>query len=83
MVRDEFPHSLKVKATLNHADGPVYPPVTCNDGVVVRRNDFLDAVFRDDDFVVRPQLPVLEVFTLLICELQGCGVEEVGKTSGS
>ena len=72
MACDEFSHSREVEQALDHTDSSVYPPVTCDDGVVVGRNNFLDAVFRDDDFVVCPQSTVLEVLTLRIFELVGC-----------
>ena len=60
----------------------MYPPVTCDNGVMVGRNDFLDAVFRHHDFVVGPQASVFEVFTLLVLEFPGCLVEEVGENLG-
>ena len=79
MVRDEFPHSREIESTLDHTNGSVYHPVTCDDGVMVRRDDFLDAVFRDDDFVVRPQSPVRKVLTLLVFEFANPG--ETGTAS--
>ena len=60
----------------------MHPPVTCDDGVVVRRNDFLDAVSRNDDFVVCPQSTVLEVLAFVVLKLPGCCVEEVGEDLG-
>ena len=47
----------------------MYPPVTCDDGVVVRCDDFLNTVFRDNDFVVGPQSTVLEVLAFVVLEL--------------
>ena len=49
---------------------------------MVRGNDFLNAVFRHHDFVVCPQASVFEVLPLLIFELPGCWVEEVGDNLG-
>ena len=60
----------------------MYSPVTCDDGVVLRRNDFLDAVFQHHDFVVFPQASVFEVLPLLIFELPGCWVEELSENLG-
>ena len=60
----------------------MYPIVTCDDGVVVRRNDFLDAVFRRHYFVVCPQSTVLEVLTFVVFELPSCWVEEVSENLG-
>ena len=82
MVGDELPHSREIESTLDHTEGSVYPPVTCDDGVVLRRNDFLDTVFRHHDFVVCPQASVFEALPLLIFELQGCWVEQVGENLG-
>ena len=44
---------------------------------MVRGNDFLNAVFRHHDFVVRPQASVFKVLSLFIFELPGCWVEVV------
>ena len=60
----------------------MYPPVTCYDGVVVSRDDFLDAVLRPHDFVVGPQAFLFEVLTILVFELPGGLVEEVGLNLG-
>ena len=62
----------------------MYPPVTCEDGVVVSRDDFLDAVFRHHDFVVGPQASIFEVLALLVFEFQAVAVlKKYVKTSGS
>ena len=82
MVRDEFTHSREVKTSLDNAEGPMYSPVTCDDGVVVCCDDFLNTVFRDNDFVVGPQSTVLEVLAFVVLELPGCWVEEVGENLG-
>ena len=72
MLCDEFTHSLEVEAKFDHAECSVYTPVTRNDGVVMGRDDFLNTVLRDNDFVVRPQSTILEVLPLVVLELQ-CG----------
>ena len=82
VVRDEFAHSREVKTSLDHTEGPMYPPVTCDDGVVVSGDDFLNTVFRDHDFVVCPQSAVLKVLAFVVFELPGCWVEEVGENLG-
>ena len=82
VVRNEFPHSREVESALDHTEGPVFPPVTCDNGVMVSRNDFLDAVFGDDDFVVCPQSTVLEVMTFVVLEFASSGVEEVRENLG-
>ena len=82
MVRDEFPHSLEIQLALDHADCSVYNPVTCDDVVVVCRDDFLDTVLLEDDFVVCPQSTVFEVLTFVVLELPGCLVEEVSDNLG-
>ena len=56
--------------------------MTCDDGVVVCRDDFLDTVLLGDDFVICPQSAVLEVLTFVVLELPGCWVEEVGENLG-
>ena len=60
----------------------MYPTVTCDDGVVVSRDDFLDAVLRHHDFIVCPQSSVLEVLTLVVFELTCGGVKEVREYLG-
>ena len=82
MVCDEFSHSREVTPALDHTDGSVYPTVTCDDGVVVGRDDFLDAVLRYHDFVVRPQSAVLKVLTFVALEFTGAGVEKVSENFG-
>ena len=82
MICNEFAHSREIEMTLERTEGSVYPKVAGNDGVVVGRYDFLDAVFRDDDFVVCPQSTVLEVLTFVVIEFASGGVEEVGEDFG-
>ena len=82
VVCDEFLHSLEVETTLDHTDGPVYPPVTRDGGVVVGCDDFLDAVLRDNDFVVCPQSAVLEVLTLVVLEIPCGWVEKLREDLG-
>ena len=47
------------------------------------RDDFMNAVLRDNVFVVSPQSTVLEVLLLVVLELQCGWVEKVLKTPGS
>ena len=56
--------------------------MSCDDGVMVSRDDFLDAVLRHHDFVVGPQAFLFEVLTILVFELPGGLVEEVGLNLG-
>ena len=56
--------------------------MTCHNGVVVCGDDFLETVFRDDDFVVCPQSAVLEVLTFVVLELPGCLIAGVGENLG-
>ena len=60
----------------------MHPTVTCDDGIVVGRDDLLDAVLRYHDFVVSPQLSVLKVLTFVVLEFTGDGVEEVSENFG-
>ena len=83
MVCDEFTHSREVETTLDHAEGSMYPPVTRDDGVVMGRDDFLNAVLLKNDFVVSPQSTVLEVLPLVVLELPCGWVAIYVKTSGS
>ena len=57
----------------------MYPPVTRDDGVVMGRDDFLNAVLLKNDFVVSPQSTVLEVLPLVVLELPCGWVEKVRK----
>ena len=45
VVCKKFSHSRKVEPALDHTGGPVYTPVTCDNGVMVGRDNFLNAVF--------------------------------------
>ena len=53
------------------------PPVARNIGVVVGRDDFLDGILLDHDFVVCQQSSILEVLTLVVFELPCGWVEKV------
>ena len=77
MVCHEFSHSRGIEATLNHAEGSVYTTVARNNGVMVGRNDFLDAVLRYDNLIVSPHSSVFEVLTLVVFEFTGGRVEDV------
>ena len=72
MACHEFSRSLEVETTFDQAEGPVYPPVTSDDGVVMACDDFLGAVLRDNSFVVSTQPAMLEVLTLVVIEIT-CG----------
>ena len=77
MVLNEFSHSLEIETTFDHTEGPVYPPVARNDGVMVGRDTLLDAALWHNDFVVCPQSSILEVLTLVVFELPCGRVEKV------
>ena len=77
MICDEFSHPREIETTLDHTECSVYPPVTRNDGVMMGRDDILDTVLRDNDFIVCTQSPVIEVLTLVVFELPCCWVEEI------
>ena len=83
VVCDEFSHSREVEPALDHTECAVYPPMTCDDWVVVGRDDFLGAVLRYHDFVVSPQSSVLEVLTFVVLKFTGGGVKKYVKTSWS
>ena len=83
MICDEFSHPPEIETTLDHTECSVYPPVARNDWVVVGRDDLLDTVLRHDEFIICPQLSVLEVLALVVFELPCGWVEKIREDLGS